>query len=102
MRSCELESAVFNSLHPHTWKDFGGNPDRDGPFIINDYNDDRIAKYNGCEEVWWLRSPGDNSHCAACVTPNGSVDVGGTMVFHDGGVRPALWLKDVFSLVFGW
>ena len=44
---------------------------------------------------WWcLRSPGYNSHAAACVRPDGGVDDFGSPVSNDNvGVRLALWLN---------
>ena len=43
---------------------------------------------------WWLRSPGDFNHDAACVYPNGVIIDGGNDVNVDYvGVRPALWLN---------
>ncbi|MCR4671659.1 MAG: DUF6273 domain-containing protein [Lachnospiraceae bacterium] len=45
----------------------------------------------GC--VWWLRSPGINSDCAAFVKLDGSVYYYGDWVSYvTGGVRPALWI----------
>ena len=43
---------------------------------------------------WWLRSPGDDSDCAATVSPGGSIDNNG-YAFDDAdfAVRPALWIN---------
>lgn len=45
-----------------------------------------------CSACWWLRSPGYKLS-AACVSPDGSVDVDGFDVGGVIGVRPALWVK---------
>ncbi|MCL2047964.1 MAG: DUF6273 domain-containing protein [Defluviitaleaceae bacterium] len=43
---------------------------------------------------WWLRSPGDVSSDAACVSTDGQVYVSGIYCYYGGGgVRPALWLN---------
>jgi hypothetical protein len=82
----------------------GGNNTTDRIFLLSisearhyfSSNSARIAKYNGYEEFWWLRSPGRNSYSAAIVYTEGDVYVGGVDV-NDGriawGVRPALWLN---------
>jgi hypothetical protein len=55
---------------------------------------ERMANYGGSAARWWLRSPGDDRNCAACVDINGSVRVLGDIVYdHLRGVRPALWLN---------
>lgn len=44
--------------------------------------------------IWWLRSPGDDSDCAANVYADGDVLSGGKCVVNpDIAVRPALWIN---------
>lgn len=47
--------------------------------------------------VWWLRSPGDDQSCAACVFDRGYICYIGRNVAYTnragGGVRPAMWLS---------
>ncbi|MDR1832854.1 MAG: DUF6273 domain-containing protein [Fusobacteriaceae bacterium] len=65
-------------------------------YISDQFNQKRIAKYNGSEAWWWLRSPGLNSTSAAFVDNDGDVNMNGSRVRNDsgsGGVRPALWLN---------
>jgi hypothetical protein len=66
-------------------------------YAINDqFNQKRIAKYNGSEACWWLRSPGYYSIYAALVLTDGLVNLGGydvDFVSVYGGVRPVLWLN---------
>ena len=43
--------------------------------------------------LWWLRSPGDYSYCAAYVYCDGSGRANGSLVNFDiNCVRPALWI----------
>lgn len=48
-------------------------------------------------DVWWLRSPGENSSRIAIVGICGQINTGGTVAFDSwgltNGVRPALWIK---------
>jgi len=68
--------------------------DRDGLYLSNTHDSDRLAKFNNEACWWWLRSPGSDSDDAATVDSDGSVDVEGLGVhFLDGGVRPAFWLN---------
>ena len=75
---------------------------------ITDYGIKKIAKISGNTEknikenwlgegknMWyWLRSPGDDQHYAACVDDGGTVSVSGVDVDSDSdGVRPALWVN---------
>ena len=49
------------------------------------------SAYSVC--LWWLRTPGVNSHYAASVEPGNSVRDDGTVVdVRDYAVRPALWI----------
>ncbi|MGX6962778.1 WxL domain-containing protein [Vagococcus xieshaowenii] len=57
---------------------------------------DRIAKYDGSADWWWLRTPGTTSNYARAVSTGGSVisnTVGGT-----NGLRPALYLNLVSDI----
>ena len=76
------------------WKD-GKYELRDGKgYSINDqYNSNRVAKFNNEWSWWWLRSPGGSQSSAAGVDFGGYVSLGGNDVLHEGGVRPALWLN---------
>lgn len=66
-------------------------------YIYDEYKSARIAKYQGEEVWWWLRSPGDSdgyAFGAAYVGRDGTLFVRGTNVDSaDGGVRPALWIN---------
>ena len=58
----------------------------------------KTAEGEACT-LWWLRSPGSISGCAAYVSTDGSVNSHGIrMVGTNGGVRPALWI-DLESLI---
>ena len=75
-------------------KEWDGKPDANGYFIYNDYNDNRVAYYQGAASWWWLRSPGNLSDTAATVNNAGRINVsGGDYVSAAAGVRPALWLN---------
>ena len=71
----------------------------DRPFgenSINDqYNQNRIATFNGSASWWWLRSPGFDSTLASFVSDVGSLYMSGidVNIHFYGGVRPALWLN---------
>ncbi|MDR2493331.1 MAG: KAP family NTPase [Coriobacteriales bacterium] len=57
-------------------------------------NDDRVARYQGSDDWWWLRSPGGSACVAAGVGVGGGVHAGGSSVGSVGdGVRPALGLN---------
>lgn len=72
-------------------------------FQNNDKNNSkRVAKLQGHDYWWWLRSPGRINRAAAYIhgKPGGCVGLNGNSVFfrrfgaeRDGGVRPALWLS---------
>ena len=103
------------------YKTHGGNPTQDRVFLLSIaeaetlFRDDasRVGKNTAYAKAqgaynypgagrWWLRSPGDNSHYAACVNADGSVDRIGDNVHGrpDHAVRPAFWLNlksDIFS-----
>jgi len=72
-----------------------GNPNSD--YSIHDqYNDARVAEYNGRTWYWFLRSPGQVSISIACVSDDGYIDVigdGVDILVDDIGVRPALLLN---------
>ena len=62
--------------------------------IFDEYNQNRIATFNGTISWWWLRSPGSYSGSASGVSGVGSVSLYGYAVSnHSGVVRPALWLN---------
>ncbi|MCL2064412.1 MAG: DUF6273 domain-containing protein [Candidatus Cloacimonetes bacterium] len=62
--------------------------------IINDeYNEKRVARYNGEASWWWLRSPGSFGFRAIRVDNNGSIDMSSNHVYDtEGGVRPVMWI----------
>jgi len=64
-------------------------------WIIDQYNDTRIAQdADGVASWWWLRSPGNYSGATVVVYGDGRVDISGYGVgLASGGVRPALWLN---------
>lgn len=47
-----------------------------------------------CGNGWWLRSRGYSPGYAADVLPNGEVCGTGEEVYEDGGVRPAVWVRN--------
>jgi hypothetical protein len=62
--------------------------------IADQYSSERVAKFGNEAWWWWLRSPGGDSHRAAFVLANGALLVDGiTVLYEEGGVRPALWLN---------
>lgn len=92
----------------------GGNDTEDKVFLLSEKeaeklfsnDDERIAKATGYAEksgvcvnkeksaMWWLRSPGSDSDCAAGVRSYGWVSRDGNIVYdNSGGVRPALHLN---------
>jgi hypothetical protein len=94
-------SEINNDDNPDYGTD-GGNDTQDKLFLmsisgVENYfpsDADRVAKYQGSDFWWWLRSPGRNADRAASVSSNGSVYADGGDVGNDnGGVRPALWLN---------
>ena len=55
---------------------------------------ERIAKYNGEADFWWLRSPGDDGISAAIVINDGYVSNNGRNVGNSNfGIRPAIWVN---------
>ncbi|MCL2063465.1 MAG: DUF6273 domain-containing protein [Candidatus Cloacimonetes bacterium] len=64
------------------------------PWINDEYNNNRIATFNG-SVVWWsLRSPGLMTYLASNVHYDGYINLTGNHVYSFfGGVRPALWLS---------
>lgn len=48
---------------------------------------------DGEADDWWLRSPGDEQHCAAYVYANGSVNCAGANIKCRFCVRPAMWIS---------
>jgi hypothetical protein len=77
-------------------KNIIGNLVKDGNYVDDQYNKERISNYKN-KLVWWrLRSPGLSSDTAAYVGIIGDIGVSGATVNYisDGvGVRPALWVK---------
>jgi hypothetical protein len=47
-----------------------------------------------CGNGWWLRNRGYSPGYAADVLPNGEVCGTGEEVYEDGGVRPAMWVRN--------
>lgn len=69
-------------------------PTKDVGYINDEYSNARIAKYQGEEAWWWLRSPGGSGFDAAGVGRDGGLYMFGITVYYAyGGVRPALWLN---------
>jgi hypothetical protein len=65
-----------------------------GGYIDDQYNDERVAKYDGEAKLWWLRSPGPRDNYVALVVWDGCISSVNAPVSHSEiGVRPALWLK---------
>jgi len=65
-----------------------------GGFINDSYNNRRVAKYEGENDWWWLRTPGENDYCAARVGYVGRIRVIGIYVNYKRGIRPAMWITD--------
>ena len=90
-----LPCKLNNDKNPH-YNTPGGVPTTDKVFLlsINEANqlfaNDR-ARAN--DSWWWLRSPGYDPFCAACVGDDGEVGTSGSFVDYYDGVRPALWLN---------
>lgn len=62
--------------------------------IDDKYNSARIVDIKKDNTSWWwLRSYGSNNFCAAFVTGEGLINVDGMPIDHNGGIRPALWIK---------
>ena len=67
-------------------------------FIDDAFNVERTAvDVQQKPSSWWLRSPGNSSSFASCVTADGRIAVGGDFVNRfnapDSGVRPAMWVN---------
>ena len=70
------------------------NRPSDDVWIDDQYNQNRIATFNGEASWWWLRSPGVDGGTASRVEYGGYIILYGYFVdIAYGGVRPALWLK---------
>jgi hypothetical protein len=71
----------------------GGNPG--SKLFINDqYKTKRVARCDGRNTQWWLRSPGLRGNTAADVFAGGAIHVSGHHVNNTcTGFRPALWLR---------
>ena len=77
------------------YKTPGGDSTTDKVFLlsINEANSYFVSdqeRNNGT--LWWLRSPGENSKCAASVDVGGKVSTDGRSIYSR-GVRPAMWIK---------
>ena len=79
----------------------GGNDTYDKIFLLSlvgaesyfSSERERVAKSNGKEEFWWLRSPGETQKDAACIGTWGYVSTKGMPVNMSAiGVRPVLWV----------
>ena len=70
-------------------------PKSDSYLIDDQYNSERIAKFNSWTCDWWLRSPGKLGYFASLVMQRGIISVGADegLIDFNKGVRPALWLK---------
>jgi hypothetical protein len=83
--------------------------EENNPYYFSDNNNNkRIARYDGEMWEWWLRSPGCYENRAATVE-SGSVRIegmdvergmieegvhaGNTVIYNNGGVRPAMWIS---------
>jgi len=68
--------------------------DNGGWILSNEHDSVRVAKYNGLDSFWWLRSPGYSECSIAYVSTTGNIPINGDRVcIGRGGVRPALWVK---------
>ena len=64
--------------------------------IIDQFNINRIATFNGVATWWWLRSPGEYGNRASDVGSDGHINLDGEWAspdYYHIGVRPALWLN---------
>ena len=67
---------------------------REGHYLSNIHDVERVTTYNNAISSWWLRSPGYNNRTAIRVYCGGAVFVCGLFGRSEGGgVRPALWLN---------
>ena len=67
---------------------------RNAQIIKDEYNEKRIAEYNGVASWWWLRSPGSFSFRATRVDNNGNIDMSSNHIYDaEGGLRPAMWIN---------
>ena len=64
-----------------------------GTSISDEFDQARIAQYEGKDTTWWLRSPGDHAKSAAVITSEGVIEVGGYEVQEQHGLRPAVCVK---------
>ena len=69
--------------------------DGSGQFLIDQYNESRIAKtLDGKAEYWILRTPGRVNRFNTGINSNGSfIPLTGGGIAEKGGVRPAMWVK---------
>lgn len=74
-------------------KGYSGNVPQDEWRMFNKYNNDRVATFNGIASWWWLRTSGIRSGFTAYVDNDGCISVHGS-TGGEGGIRPALWLKN--------
>ena len=91
------DSGDYLNKKRKSWKDGEGFEEKEnGRTLSNTHDDERAAILDYGPTWWWLRSPGANNLCAACVNIGGSIDVSGrdvdAMNHEMGGVRPVLWL----------
>ena len=79
-----------------------GNDTEDKVFLLSidevkqyfSSDNERVAKFNGEADWWWLRSPGNIGEYAALVNSIGCVYISGIDVGSGyGGIRPALWVN---------
>jgi hypothetical protein len=69
-----------------------GNPESEY-FIDDEYNEDRIANFEGAAEWWFTRSPGAEDGRAADISDVGPLIVYGDCLNAGHGMRPALWIS---------
>jgi len=65
-----------------------------GWILANEYDNSRVAKHNGTNTFWWLRTPGYSDCTVAYVSTTGNIAVNGDRIcIFRGGMRPALWVR---------
>jgi hypothetical protein len=89
--------ATANADYPDVSK---GNDTKDYVFLLsaqeaNQYFADdtaRIAKFNGENENWYLRTVGLNTESSVFVRSEGIINLAGATNFAPYGIRPAIWV----------
>jgi len=71
--------------------------DPSGWILSNSHDNSRVAKHNGLASLWWLRTPGYSDCTVAYVGTPGYIPLNGDRVcIGRGGVRPAMWVKNLY------